>query len=71
MQPLAAGCLDEGGKTLGGQSFAHVLRRLDQALPGDILARIEIHDDRVGPLPVGKGRAPGVDLERAGLDEAR
>ena len=67
LPPLSFG---HGSRPSVPQHPAQHKRRLDHELPGDTLARIKIEDEHVGMLDIVDARIPGVQLDRADLDEA-
>ena len=70
VQALAAGGLDEAGEAGVLEAGADRARGVEHRAPGHALAGIEVHHDLVRVLEVVERRLPGVDLERAALDEA-
>ena len=70
MQALAAGGLDEAGEAGVLEPVADRAGGVEHRVPGHALAGVEVHHDLVGVLEVVERRLPGVDLERAALDEA-
>jgi hypothetical protein len=67
MQALAAGSLDKGYQSGCLQASACFFGRVDDGLPFDAFAVIEIHNDVLWPLPVVERRAPRVNFENGRL----
>ena len=57
-------------QTKSSEPVTHVISRVDDDLPGDILARIKIKDQTIWLLQVIDGRSPRVDFDDARLHEA-
>jgi hypothetical protein len=70
VEPLATRCLDEAFQAASLKSVTQLSRRLNDRLPGRVLARIEIEYQPVGLLQVAGPAAPGVKFGHARLHEA-
>jgi hypothetical protein len=71
MQSLAPRSASATAQAFILQHSSQPQRRLDHEVSGDTLARIEIKDEHVGTLDVIDARVPGVQLDRADLDQAK